>query len=246
MEQEFLFYLLIGFAAQIVDGALGMAYGVTSSSLLLGMGLPPATISATVHAAECFSTGASALSHKAFGNIRPDLFKRLLVPGVAGAIIGSLVVSYFPADLIKPYIALYLMLMGVIIIVKAFREFPPRKVTTHLTPLGFFGGFFDSVGGGGWGPIVTTNLLVRGNDLRETVGSVSAVEFFVTFASSLTFFATIGFSHLHIIVPLALGGLLAAPLGAWLVKIIPVRPFMVAVGLLVVGLSLRTMIRAFN
>ncbi len=242
LTDELFLYVAAGFAAQIVDGALGMAYGVTASSLLLGMGLPPATVSATVHAAECFTTGASAISHHAFGNIRWSLFKRLLIPGMIGAVIGAYILSNLPGDSLRPYIAGYLMLMGVVIMFKAFREFPPKRVTTHLAPLGFGGGFIDAIGGGGWGPIVSTTLIVRGNDIRETVGSVNAVEFFVTSAASVTFVLTLGLGHWQVIAGLALGGLLAAPLGGWVCKHLPVRPFMIVVGLLVILLSLRTLV----
>lgn len=246
LDSAFLFFVGAGFVAQLIDGALGMAYGITASSLLLSFGLPPAVTSATVHAAECFSTGASALSHRAFGNVSSVLFRRLLVPGVVGAVVGAYLLANFRGDALKPVIAIYLIGMGVVIIVKAFREFPPRTVTTHLLPLGFIGAFVDAVGGGGWGPIVSSTLIARGNDVRSAVGSVNAVEFFVTFAASVTFFMTIGLGHWSTIVALALGGLLAAPIGAWACKHVPVRPFMVGVGLLVCLLSMRTLVRYFG
>ncbi len=212
--EEFFLYMLAGFVAQLIDGALGMAYGVSASSLLIAFGVPPAATSATVHAAECFTTGASALSHRAFGNIDRQLVRRLLIPGVIGAALGAYVLSNFPGDAMRPYIAGYLLLMGVIIIGKAFRTIPPREVTSHLVPLGFIGAFLDAVGGGGWGPIVATNLIARGNDVRKTIGSVNAVEFFVTLSASVTFFLSLGLAHWPIIAALALGGVLAAPLGA--------------------------------
>jgi hypothetical protein len=240
---DFIFYVLAGFAAQLIDGALGMAYGVTASTILLGLGLPPATVSATVHAAECFSSGASAISHKAFGNIDKELFKKLLIPGVTGAVIGAYLLSNLHGDVIKHYIAGYLLIIGLVIILKAFREFPPRTVTKHLIPLGFVGAFIDAIGGGGWGPIVATNLIVRGNDIRKTIGSVNAVEFFVTVAASVTFFTTLGFSYIHMIAGLAIGGVLAAPLGAWVCKKIPAKPFMIMVGSFVVLLSIYNLSR---
>jgi uncharacterized membrane protein YfcA len=241
LTPEFILYILAGFAAQVIDGALGMAYGVTASSLLLALGLPPATTSATVHAAECFTTGASALSHRAFGNVDHLLFRKLLLPGVIGAVLGAYFLSSFPGESLRPYVAGYLMVMGAIIILKAFREFPPRQVTSHLFPLGLVGAFLDAIGGGGWGPIVTSNLIVRGNDIRRAVGSVNAVEFFVTLSASVTFIVTLGLSNWHIILGLALGGVFAAPLGAWAARRIPVKPFMVLVGGLVILLSLRTL-----
>jgi len=246
MTENILLYFAAGFAAQLVDGALGMAYGVTSSSLLLSVGLPPAIVSATVHAAECFTTGASALSHRAFGNVNGPLFRRLLIPGVIGAVVGSFVLVALPGEELRPYSASYLLVMGLVIIAKAFREFPPRIVSTHLIPLGFAGAFIDAIGGGGWGPIVATTLIARGNTLRETVGSVNAVEFFVTLAASVTFLSTLGLGHWQIILGLALGGLLAAPIGAWACKRLPTKPFMILVGMLIVALSIRTLLKAIG
>ncbi|MBX7211749.1 MAG: sulfite exporter TauE/SafE family protein [Verrucomicrobiaceae bacterium] len=246
LPDHFLLYVLAGFVAQIIDGALGMAYGITASSLLISFGVPPAATSATVHAAECFTTGASAISHHAFGNVDKFLFRRLLLPAVIGAVIGAYVLSSFPGDKLKPYIAAYLLVMGGVIIVKAFMHFPSRNVTSHLAPLGFFGAMIDALGGGGWGPIVASNLIARGNHIRITVGSVNAVEFFVTVAASITFFITLGLTHWQVILGLALGGVAAAPLGAWLSKHIPVRPFMVLVGLLIMTLSTRNLLLAFH
>ncbi len=241
LSQEFMLYVLAGFAAQLIDGALGMAYGVTASSILMSIGVPAAATSATVHAAECFTTGASAISHHAFGNVNRLLFRQLLIPAVIGAICGAYLLSRFDGELLKPWIAGYLLIMGLIIILKAFRRFPPREVTTHLAPLGFTGAFLDAMGGGGWGPIVASNLIARGNSVRFTVGSVNAVEFFVTLAASITFILTIGLSNWQIIIGLALGGVIAAPFGAWLAKKLPIRPFMALVGVLIVALSARNL-----
>ena len=246
MIPEFWWCVAAGFVAQLIDGALGMAYGVTASSLLLTFGVPPAAASATVHAAECFTTGASAISHHAFENIDRLLFRRLLFPGVLGAIIGAYILTSLPGEALKPYVAVYLLVMGLIIVAKAFREFPPRSVTTHLVPLGFVGAFLDTIGGGGWGPVVASTLIVRGNHVRTTVGTVNAVEFFVTVAASVTFLLTIGLSNWQMILALALGGLPAAPIGAWACKHLPVKRLMVIVGLLVIVLSLRTLLKHFG
>ena len=243
LPEHFGLYVLAGFVAQMIDGALGMAYGVSASSLLLSFGVPPAAVSATVHAAECFTTGASGLSHHAFGNVDKFLFKRLLIPAVIGAVIGAYVLSSINGEVLKPYISGYLIIMGLVIIAKAFITIPPRNVTTHLTPLGFIGALLDTLGGGGWGPIVASNLIARGNDVRITVGSVNAVEFFVTLAASITFFLTIGLTHWGIILGLAVGGVLAAPLGAWAAIKLPHKPFMVIVGLLIIGISARTLLK---
>jgi uncharacterized membrane protein YfcA len=223
-----------------------MAYGVTASSLLMSVGIPPAATSATVHAAECFTTGASALSHRAFHNIDSQLFRRLLLPGITGAVLGAYILSNAPGDLLRPYISAYLIVMGLVIIYKAFRVFPPRRVTSHLAPLGFFGALVDTMGGGGWGPIVASTLIVRGNDIRKTVGSVNAVEFFVTTAASVTFLITLGLSNWQIILGLALGGIPAAPIGAWSAKHIPVKPFMILVGVLIIVISTRTLLLSFG
>jgi uncharacterized membrane protein YfcA len=233
-----------GFAAQLVDGALGMAYGVTASTLLLGGGLAPAVASATVHAAECFTTGASALSHRAFGNIDRRLFRRLLLPGMAGAAIGAYALSHVDGDLLKPWIAGYLLLVGAMLLLRAVRDRPPREVRRHVGPLGFFGALVDAIGGGGWGPIVSSHLLAGGNAFRLTVGTVNAVEFFVTLTASAVFLFTLGTSQVAVIVALALGGVIAAPAGAWLVRRVPARPMLGVVGALVIALSLRTLWRA--
>jgi uncharacterized membrane protein YfcA len=243
---DFGWYVLVGFLAQLIDGALGMAYGVTASSLLLTFGIPPAVTSATVHAAECLTTGASAVSHHAFGNVDRTLLRRLLLPGILGAVLGAYILVQLPGDALRPYVASYLLLMGGVIVLKAFRPFPPREVTTHLAPLGFFGALVDAMGGGGWGPIVATTLVVRGNDLRRTIGTVNAVEFFVTVAASVTFFLALGITHWRVIAGLAVGGVLAAPLAAWACRRVPLKPLMILVGSLVIALSVRTLVVHFS
>jgi hypothetical protein len=241
---EIVYYIIVGFLAQMIDGTLGMAYGVSASSLLLARGLVPAAVSATVHAAEVFTTGASAISHHYFGNIDRRLFWRLTIPGVVGAIVGAYILSRIPGDRFRPVIAMYLLGMGVLIVVRVFRTVRPLRVTTHLMPLGFFGAFIDTVGGGGWGPVVASTLIARGNQARTTVGSVNAAEFFVTLAASVTFVIAMGISHWQVVLGLAIGGAAAAPLGAYACKRIPHRPFMLLVGLLVIGLSVRTLYKS--
>lgn len=246
MDIEFFIYVAVGFIAQLIDGSLGMAYGVSASTLLLAFGLPPAISSATVHAAECFTTGASAISHHAFGNINWKIFRKLVLPGIVGAVLGAYILVNLPGDVLKPYIAGYLLIMGLIIVKKSLSRIKSKNVSTHLIPLGFLGAFVDAIGGGGWGPIVTSTLIVRGNHIRQTIGTVNAVEFFVTLAASVTFILTLGFGNWHIILGLALGGLLAAPIGAWACKRVPAKPFMVFVGLLVIGISIRTFLKYYE
>ena len=245
LPPDLILYIVIGFAAQLVDGALGMAYGVTASSLLLGFGVPPAVSSATIHAAECFTTGTSAISHHAFGNIDRKLFRRLLLPGMLGAGVGAYLLTTIDGDMLKPWIAGYLLLMGAMILFKSFRELVPKEVTSHVSILGFCGALVDAIGGGGWGPIVASNLIARGHELRLTVGSVNAVEFFVTLTASVVFLLTMGTGHLGIVLGLALGGVVAAPFGAWLLRFMRPRLLMPVVGVLVIGLSVRTLYHTF-
>ncbi|HEU4941509.1 MAG TPA: sulfite exporter TauE/SafE family protein [Candidatus Eisenbacteria bacterium] len=246
MPPDFLLYVLAGFLAQLVDGALGMAYGVTASSLLLSYGVPPAATSATVHAAECFTTGVSGLSHHWFRNVNGAMFRKLLLPGIVGAVVGAYLLTTIPGERFRPFIAGYLLVMGLVIILKAFRPFPPNAAATHLGALGFVGALVDAMGGGGWGPVVASTLIVRGHDVKNTVGTVNAVEFFVTVAASVTFFLTIGVSNWPMILGLALGGVPAAPLAAWACKRVRPRPLMVGVGCLVILLSVRTLLRHFG
>jgi uncharacterized membrane protein YfcA len=240
-----LIYCAVGFVAQLVDGALGMAYGVTASSMLLSVGVPPVLASATVHVAEVCTTGASAVSHRYFGNIDKTIFGRLLVPAVLGAVAGAYLLSSFPTELVKPIVSAYLLVMGAVIVVKAFMTFPPKAITSRIQALGFCGGFLDAAGGGGWGPIVASTLIAKGNELRVTVGSVCAVEFFVAFAASATFLLQIGDIPWELVFGLAGGGLLAAPCGAWVCSRLPPKPFMVLVGAVITGLSFNSLWQAF-
>ncbi len=239
-------FVLIGFVAQMIDGALGMAYGVSSTTLLSSFGVPQKFASASVHAAEVVTTGISGLSHWRVGNVHFDLAKRLVIPGVLGGVLGAYVLSNLDGDVIKPYVAIYLAGMGLVIIYRAFRSLAPRQVRTWLLPLALGGGFMDAIGGGGWGPVVTSTLLARGNVPRFTVGSVNLTEFFVTFAQSITFVLTLGSGELlkygPVILGLLIGGGLAAPLAAVVAKRLPHRPFMLLVGLVILFLNVRTLV----
>ena len=242
MSEEILFYIAVGFLAQMVDGAIGMAYGVTSTSVMLSAGVPPATASACVHAAEMFTTCASGLSHWKLGNIDKRIIWRLALPGMVGGAAGAYLLTNIDGDMIKPYIAGYLLLMGLYILYKALHRKPHfiDEPPNNIAPLGLFGGFVDAIGGGGWGPIVTSTLLGKGGVPRYTIGSVNLAEFFVTAAISATFIFTIGLDLWPIIAGLIVGGVLAAPLAALAAKHIPAKPLMIIVGVVVVILSART------
>ncbi|MGZ9223108.1 MAG: sulfite exporter TauE/SafE family protein [Anaerolineales bacterium] len=244
MEITILLYIVVGFIAQVIDGALGMAYGVSSNTFLLSVGVSPAIASASVHVAETFTTAVSGFSHWRLGNVDKDLFKKLIIPGVLGAVLGAYILSQIDGNVIKPYISAYLLIMGIVILIKALRNNQQeRKVTDHISILGAIGGFFDAIGGGGWGPVVTTTLVARGNNPRFTIGSVNSSEFFITFAQSVVFIVAL-FSELvsnwMVIVGLLVGGIIAAPFAAVVTKKLPVRLLMALVGLLIIGLSLRT------
>ena len=236
--ETFFWFVLIGLAAQLVDGALGMAYGLVSSSVLLGMGLPPAQVSASIHAAEVFTTGASGASHIALGNVDRRLFLRLAIPGVVGGVIGAYVLTQLPGDLIRPFVYLYLLVLAVLILVRASGRMVPRREVRRVPVLGFFPGLLDASGGGGWGPLATSTLLAGGGQARTVIGSVNAAEFVVTLAVSITFFLSIGIEHLQIVLGLLVGGMIAAPVAALLVSRVREKWVLVAVGLLVLCISL--------
>lgn len=250
--EQLLIFTGIGFIAQIIDGALGMAYGVSATSLLLSFGVPPAIASAGVHAAECLTTGISGLSHWCLGNVEKGLFLRLVVPGVIGAVIGAYLLVNIDASIIKPIVSGYLLLMGLFILWKAFKKIAPKIVTTYLAPLGLAGGFLDAIGGGGWGPVVTSTLVARGNNPRLTIGSTNASEFFIAVSASITFIISIIMGTLTMgnlwaaFLGLAIGGAIAAPLAAMITKRISTRTLMILVGCLITLLSIRTLGKTFG
>lgn len=241
LDENILWFILAGFIAQLIDGALGMAYGVTATSFLLSFGLSPAVSSASVHASEVFTSGASGLMHLKFGNVNSKLFKNLLIPGVIGAILGAYILTSLEDynHYITPIVSIYTLLLGIIIIRKALQKNRGRKKVKRLFPLAIAGGFLDSIGGGGWGPIVSSTLIANGKNPRYTIGSVNLAEFFVALASSFTFIATIGFTHWSIIFGLIIGGVIAAPIGAFLANKIPTKALMIMVGILIIITSLK-------
>lgn len=244
---EFFIFVLGGFIAQMIDGSLGMAYGVSASTFLLSFGVPPAAASASIHMAEVFTSGVSGLSHLKFGNVNRKLFKSLLIPGVLGAIAGAYILSSFEEYnyIIRPIVAAYTLVLGIIIIRKAVIAKKEKRKTKNIPALAGFGGFMDSIGGGGWGPIVASTLIAKGRHPRYTIGSVNLAEFFVSFASSLTFFATIGISYFQIIAGLVVGGIIAAPIAANLTRRIPVKKMMFIVGIIIVLVSIRLIVKSF-
>lgn len=233
-------YIAIGFAAQLVDGALGMAFGVICNTLLVGvLGLPPALASAKVHVVECFTTASSGLSHLYHRNIDKRLFLRLLVPGMAGGIAGAYLLTSIDASVVKPFVLGYLALVGLYIFMRGLLWPPRPREAKHVAPLGLFGGFLDAAGGGGWGPIVTSNLLVQGVEPRKVIGTVNSVEFFLTIAVSATFIAQLGLADLlGATLGLIIGGVVAAPIGAWAAKRVPLKPMLIFVGFVLAATSL--------
>ncbi|MGY0633985.1 sulfite exporter TauE/SafE family protein [Luteimonas sp. A478] len=245
LTEVFWWLVLVGLLAQLVDGALGMAFGLVASSILLSMGLPPATVSASVHTAEIFTTGASGASHLAAGNVDRRLFLRLAVPGALGGILGAVALTQLPADIVRPLVHVYLLALAVVILRRAWKHRAAQAGEVKRVPLlGFVSGLLDASGGGGWGPMATSTLLARGGKARTTIGSVNAAEFVVTVAISATFFLSMGLQHLEVVLGLLVGGIVAAPLAAVLVKRVRERWVLVAVGVLVGAISLWQITRA--
>ncbi|GHD72246.1 UPF0721 transmembrane protein [Luteimonas padinae] len=244
IDSHFLMFVAIGLGAQLVDGALGMAFGLVSSSILLAMGMPPAAVSASVHTAEVFTTGVSGAAHGMLGNVDRRLLLRLAVPGVVGGAIGAFALSRVDGAAIKPWIHAYLLVLALLILVRALGRRIPRREVRRVGVLGFVSGLLDAIGGGGWGPMATSTLLANGGEARTSIGTVSASEFPVTLAISITFLFTVGLEHWRIIVGLLLGGVIAAPLAALLVRHVRERLVLLAVGLLVLGISVYQIYRA--
>lgn len=246
LDPNFPLMLLAGFLAQLVDGALGMGYGVTSATILLSAGVSPAAISGSIHTAEMFASGASGYSHYRFGNVNKKLFKALLIPGVIGAILGAILLTQLGEshiEYLRPIMAAYTLFLGVRILLSAFRTKKIQKKFKRYSLLAGAGGFLDSFGGGGWGPIVTTTLITKGRSPRFVIGSVSLTEFFVTLASAFTFFTLLGVSHWQTIVALVVGGLVAAPLAAKLTGRLPRKTAFILLGVLVIFWSMRILVK---
>ncbi len=237
----------VGLLAQAIDGALGMAYGITSSSFLLAAGAPPAMASGATHLAEVFTTGVSGVSHLRLGNVQKRLFLSLLLPGVLGALAGVYILGEVDAAVLKPLISAYLLIMGVVVFAKAFRKVRARRSlsTKRIAPLAFFGGLMDATGGGGWGPIVTTSLVGAGNDPRTTIGSVNFAEFFLTVTVAASFLSILDATVWVLVAGLALGGLVAAPFAAYMTKHLKPKLLLMLVGGLITCISGFNLYRAW-
>ncbi len=242
IDYKFILFILVGFIAQMIDGTLGMAYGVSSTSFLLSFGISPAAASASVHTAEIFTTGISGFSHWKFNNVNKKLLMLIVLPGAIGAILGSLLLVYFDGNLLKPYIAIYLLIMGLRILYKAFTKRTKKTNFNQYSLLGFIGGFVDSSGGGGWGPVVTSTLIGVGRNPTITIGTVNAAEFIIALVTSIVFAITLSFNYWQIILGLVIGGIFAAPLAAYFCHKIKSNLALLLVGILIVILSVRTLI----
>jgi len=239
-------FIAIGFGAQLIDGAIGMAFGVITNTLLVSvMGMAPAQASARVHIVEMFTTAASGISHVLHKNVDWKLFSRLAIPGVIGGVLGAYVLTNIDAAVAKPFVMVYLSGIGIYLLYRAWGYTHEHRQPKVIAPLGFIGGFLDAAGGGGWGPVVTSNLLIQGSSPRTTVGTVNTTEFFLTTAVSITFITQIGFeAFTAATLGLLMGGLLAAPLGAFLAKRIPPQRLMLMVGVVLTITSLFSLYKA--
>lgn len=242
LDPNFHWMVLAGFLAQMVDGATSMGYGVTSSIVLQSAQVSPAAISASIHTAEMFTSGASGYSHYKFGNVNKKLFRALVIPGIIGAILGALLLVYFDdkhVQYLRPLMAIYTLILGIKIFSNAFKSINKKKKFKRHGWLAGGGGFLDSFGGGGWGPIVTSTLITKGRTPRYVVGSVSLTEFFVTLSSAFTFFALIGVQNWQVILALVIGGVVAAPIAARLAGKLPRKTSFILLGSVVVLWSLK-------
>lgn len=232
-------FIAVGFAAQLVDGALGMAFGVISNTLLVGvLGIPPAQASQRVHVVECFTTATSGLSHLYHRNIDGRLFARLVIPGVIGGVAGAYLLTSIDGSVIKPFVLLYLAAMGLYLLLRGLLYPPKLRDATFVAPLGLVGGFLDAAGGGGWGPVVTSNLLVQGAEPRKVVGTVNAAEFFLTVSISATFIYQLGFADLAgATLGLLIGGVAAAPFAAVAAKHFSPKLMLIMVGFALIATS---------
>lgn len=227
-------FILLGFCAQLIDGCLGMAYGVFLTTFLTAQGVPLVSASAGIHFAEIFTTFASGVSHWKLKNIDSRMFQKLVVPGALGGMAGAFVLAFVDGDKIKPFVCVYLLVLGIRILLKINRSTRLKSTLKHLIPLGATGGFFDALGGGGWGPIVAGSLIDKGHAPAKVIGTVNAAEFFVVLAQSAAFVTFVGLESWRIVSGLVIGGVLAAPLAAYLCTRINQKRLMFLVGVLII------------
>lgn len=248
---QIFYFILAGFVAQMIDGALGMAYGVTATTFLTSVGISPLFATASVHSSEIFTSGVSGYMHLKFGNVNSRLFKIVLIPGVIGAALGAFLITKLAdmevvATYLSPAISVYTAILGILILRKALAKPTKKKPVRQIGLLAWFGGFVDAIGGGGWGPIVNSTLIASGRHPRYTIGSVNLAEFFVSFASSVVFALYAGLDNYGmVILGLILGGMIAAPIAARLAQKLPVKTMMILVGIVVILVSLRKIIKFF-
>lgn len=240
-HSDLFYYIAIGFGAQLIDGSLGMAYGISSNTFLVSLGLPPASASASVHIAETFITGVSGYSHWKFKNVNKKLLWALVLPGVMGVVLGAYILTEIDGKVVKPFIAAYLFVMGLVIVRRAVRPVVKKRKGLPLYLLAFVGGFLDAIGGGGWGPVVVSSLMNSGRNARYTIGTVSLSEFFISLAGAGTFMVLISISHWQAVIGLLLGGCLAAPFAAWICSRLNPKWFMAFVGMVILVLSGKTL-----
>jgi len=238
-------FILIGFLAQAMDGALGMAFGVIVNSILVGfMGVPPARASSQVHIVKIFTTAASGLSHYYEGNVDVRLFFSLLIPGILAGILGAFLLSYIHGEIIAPVVLIYLLFVGIWLLIRGIITSPDIRKPKHVRLIGSIGGFLDAIGGGGWGPVVTSSLMVQGGEPRKVVGTVNSVEFFLTVVISATFIAHLGIGDmLGPTLGLLIGGIIAAPFGAVIAKNLKPKIMFILVGIV---LSLTSLVALYK
>lgn len=247
-DKKIFFFILAGFFAQLIDGALGMAYGVSCSTILIYFGVTPKISTAAVHTAEIFTTGISGLSHLFMKNVDLKLLIRLVIPGVIGSAFGSYLISnVFDAKIIKPYISIYLLILGLIILYKSFGFKPKEKVVLkNIEILAILGGFFDAIGGGGWGPIVTSNIVNQGKCPKKAIGTVNTTEFFIAFISTGIFLFFVGAKSFKIVLGLGIGGMAGAPIGAYVIRYIKPKILMLLVGITIILTQIYNITNSIN
>lgn len=250
-KDHHLFYwmLLAGFCAELVAGSMGMGYGVMCTTILLLLNITLPVISASIHSAESFTTAAGSISHYKLGNVNKKLIRALAIPAILGAVGGAILLTYVGekhARFIKPVLAVYTMYLGIRILQNAFgrKKISSFKKKINIPALGFAGGFIDSFGGGGWGPLVTGTFIKNGRTPRYVIGSSTVAKFILTFASAITFIFTIGIHHWNIVAGLLIGGIITAPFSAMITSKLPIRKMFFFVGIVVIVMSLITIYKA--